>query len=81
VARLRRHDEHQRQLLRDVHLAAGLAEATEKIAIFATSQELGRLNEAGMEGMIMGFVDYNEELKYFGEKVLPVMKQAGLRQD
>jgi FMNH2-dependent dimethyl sulfone monooxygenase len=42
-------------------------------------EELGRLNEAGMDGMIMGFVDYNEEMKYFGERVLPLMKQAGLR--
>jgi hypothetical protein len=42
-------------------------------------EELGRLNEAGMDGMIMGFVDYNEEMKYFGEKVLPLMKEAGLR--
>jgi alkanesulfonate monooxygenase SsuD/methylene tetrahydromethanopterin reductase-like flavin-dependent oxidoreductase (luciferase family) len=42
-------------------------------------EEMGRLNEAGMEGMIMGFVDYNEEMKYFGEKVLPLMKEAGLR--
>jgi FMNH2-dependent dimethyl sulfone monooxygenase len=42
-------------------------------------EEFGRLDEAGMEGMIMGFVDYNEEMKYFGEKVLPLMKEAGLR--
>jgi FMNH2-dependent dimethyl sulfone monooxygenase len=42
-------------------------------------EEMGRLNEAGMQGMIMGFVDYNEEMKYFGEKVLPLMKEAGLR--
>ena len=40
-------------------------------------EELGRLNEAGMDGMIMGFVDYNEEMKYFGEKVMPLMKEAG----
>jgi alkanesulfonate monooxygenase SsuD/methylene tetrahydromethanopterin reductase-like flavin-dependent oxidoreductase (luciferase family) len=40
---------------------------------------LGQLNEAGMDGMIMGLVDYNEELKYFGERVLPLMKEAGLR--
>ena len=33
-----------------------------------------------MDGMIMGLVDYNEELKYFGEKVMPLMVQAGLRQ-
>ena len=42
-------------------------------------EELGRLNEAGMDGMIMGFLDYNEEMKYFGERVLPLMKEAGLR--
>jgi len=42
-------------------------------------EELGRLNEAGMDGMIMGFVDYNEEMKYFGERILPLMKEAGLR--
>jgi dimethylsulfone monooxygenase len=45
------------------------------------TEELGRLNEAGMDGMIMGFLDYNEEMKYFGEHVLPLMKQAGLRHD
>lgn len=42
-------------------------------------EELGRLNDAGMDGMIMGFVDYNEEMKYFGERILPLMKEAGLR--
>jgi alkanesulfonate monooxygenase SsuD/methylene tetrahydromethanopterin reductase-like flavin-dependent oxidoreductase (luciferase family) len=41
---------------------------------------LGQLNEAGMDGMIMGLLDYNEEMKYFGEKVMPLMVQAGLRQ-
>jgi len=45
------------------------------------TEELGRLNAAGMDGMIMGFLDYNEEMKYFGEHVLPLMKQAGLRHD
>jgi dimethylsulfone monooxygenase len=28
-----------------------------------------------MEGMIMGFVDYFEEMEYFGERVLPLMKE------
>ena len=41
---------------------------------------LQQLNDAGMDGMIMGLVDYNEELKYFGERVMPLMVQAGLRQ-
>jgi alkanesulfonate monooxygenase SsuD/methylene tetrahydromethanopterin reductase-like flavin-dependent oxidoreductase (luciferase family) len=43
------------------------------------TEELGRINEAGMEGMIFGLIDYNEELKYFGEKVMPLLKEAGLR--
>jgi len=29
--------------------------------------------------MIMGFLDYNEEMNYFRERVLPLMKEAGLR--
>ncbi|RZT85004.1 alkanesulfonate monooxygenase SsuD/methylene tetrahydromethanopterin reductase-like flavin-dependent oxidoreductase (luciferase family) [Pseudonocardia sediminis] len=37
------------------------------------------LSDAGMEGMIMGFLDYNEELDYFGEAVMPLMREAGLR--
>jgi alkanesulfonate monooxygenase SsuD/methylene tetrahydromethanopterin reductase-like flavin-dependent oxidoreductase (luciferase family) len=37
------------------------------------------LSDAGMDGMIMGLVDFNEELKYFGDSVLPLMKEAGLR--
>ena len=43
------------------------------------TEELGRLNDAGMEGMIFGLIDYNEELKYFGERVMPLLKEAGLR--
>jgi len=43
------------------------------------TEELGKLNEAGMEGMIFGLIDYNEELKYFGDTVMPLLKQAGLR--
>ncbi len=35
--------------------------------------------EAGIDGMIMGFLDYNEEMNYFRERVLPLMKEAGLR--
>ena len=42
-------------------------------------EEFSRLSAAGMEGMIMGFIDYNEELKYFDERVMPLLKEAGLR--
>lgn len=43
------------------------------------AEELGKLNEAGMGGMIMGLIDYHEELRYFGDHVMPLLKQAGLR--
>jgi alkanesulfonate monooxygenase SsuD/methylene tetrahydromethanopterin reductase-like flavin-dependent oxidoreductase (luciferase family) len=43
------------------------------------TEELGKLNEAGMDGMIFGLVDYNEELKHFGAEVMPLLEQAGLR--
>jgi alkanesulfonate monooxygenase SsuD/methylene tetrahydromethanopterin reductase-like flavin-dependent oxidoreductase (luciferase family) len=42
--------------------------------------ELLKLSKIGLEGMILCWLDYNEEIKYFGERVLPLMKQAGLRQ-
>jgi alkanesulfonate monooxygenase SsuD/methylene tetrahydromethanopterin reductase-like flavin-dependent oxidoreductase (luciferase family) len=43
------------------------------------TEQLADLNEAGMQGMIFGLVDYNEELEYFGENVMPLLRQAGLR--
>ncbi|WP_123026587.1 LLM class flavin-dependent oxidoreductase [Mycolicibacterium stellerae] len=42
-------------------------------------EEIGKLNEAGMDGIIMGMIDYNEEMKYFGDAVMPLLRQAGLR--
>ena len=33
----------------------------------------------GVGGFILSWLDYHEELKYFGEKVMPPMRQAGLR--
>lgn len=38
-----------------------------------------QLSKAGVDGMLIGFLDYYEELKFFGERILPLMKQAGLR--
>ena len=38
------------------------------------------LSDIGIEGVVIVWLDYNEELAYFGEKVLPLMRQAGLRQ-
>jgi alkanesulfonate monooxygenase SsuD/methylene tetrahydromethanopterin reductase-like flavin-dependent oxidoreductase (luciferase family) len=38
-----------------------------------------KLSNIGVEGMALVWHDYNEELPYFGEKILPLMRQAGLR--
>jgi alkanesulfonate monooxygenase SsuD/methylene tetrahydromethanopterin reductase-like flavin-dependent oxidoreductase (luciferase family) len=37
------------------------------------------LADLGVEGLAISWLDYHEELKYFGEKVMPLMRQAGLR--
>lgn len=37
------------------------------------------LNRLGVEGLILAWLDYHQELAYFGERVLPLMEQAGLR--
>jgi alkanesulfonate monooxygenase SsuD/methylene tetrahydromethanopterin reductase-like flavin-dependent oxidoreductase (luciferase family) len=41
--------------------------------------EFQKLSDIGMDGIIMGFLDYNEEMKYFDKAVMPLLKQAGLR--
>ena len=38
------------------------------------------LEQSGIEGMAIVWHDYMQELEYFEEKVLPLMKEAGLRQ-
>jgi alkanesulfonate monooxygenase SsuD/methylene tetrahydromethanopterin reductase-like flavin-dependent oxidoreductase (luciferase family) len=37
------------------------------------------LSEIGIEGIILSWLDYSEEIEYFGRRVLPLMEQAGLR--
>jgi FMNH2-dependent dimethyl sulfone monooxygenase len=38
-----------------------------------------RLKKAGCDGVQVNFFDYEPELEYFGQRVLPLMRQAGLR--
>ena len=38
-----------------------------------------RLKQAGCDGVQVNFYDYLPDLEYFGSRVLPLMKQAGLR--
>ena len=37
------------------------------------------LNAAGIDGLQLSFFDFKEDLDNFGENILPLMKQAGLR--
>lgn len=38
-----------------------------------------RLKAIGCDGLQLCFVDYQPELAYFGQRILPLLKQAGLR--
>lgn len=42
-------------------------------------EQFVKLSEAGCDGIQVNFFDYFPDLEYFGEKVLPLMKEAGLR--
>ena len=42
--------------------------------------ELVAIAEAGFAGTGLSFVNYLNELPYFAEKVIPLLKDAGLRQ-
>lgn len=37
------------------------------------------ISNAGMDGVILGFLNYESDLIHFGEKVMPLLRQAGLR--
>jgi FMNH2-dependent dimethyl sulfone monooxygenase len=39
----------------------------------------GRLHEAGCDGVQVNFFDYLPDLEYFGQEVIPLMREAGLR--
>ena len=41
--------------------------------------ELQTLSDVGMDGAILGFLDYHEEMKYFDDNVMPLLRDAGLR--
>ena len=41
--------------------------------------KLAELSRIGIDGFTAGWLDYAQELDYFGQRVLPLMKQAGLR--
>lgn len=42
-------------------------------------EQIVLLKAAGCDGLQLCFVDYQSELSYFGERILPLLHQAGLR--
>ncbi|KAK1658420.1 luciferase-like monooxygenase [Colletotrichum godetiae] len=44
-------------------------------------EQLGALHKVGIDGVQINFYDFAPDLEYFGEKILPLLKEAGLRVD
>lgn len=42
-------------------------------------EQMQKIHAMGIEGFILSWLDYLPELEYFGERVMPLLKQAGLR--
>ncbi|OWO92864.1 monooxygenase [Rhizobium esperanzae] len=45
------------------------------------ADKLVALSNTGVDGALLTMVDYNEELPFFNDRVMPLLKQAGLRND
>jgi alkanesulfonate monooxygenase SsuD/methylene tetrahydromethanopterin reductase-like flavin-dependent oxidoreductase (luciferase family) len=43
------------------------------------TEQLANYSSLGLDGLVLFFLDYNEELKFFERAVMPLLKQAGLR--
>jgi FMNH2-dependent dimethyl sulfone monooxygenase len=43
------------------------------------TEQLLQLNKAGVDGFQLAFYDFEPDLDFFGKRVLPLLKQAGLR--
>ncbi len=43
------------------------------------AEQLVALEKPGMDSVQLGFFDFLPDLTYFGERILPLLKQAGLR--
>jgi alkanesulfonate monooxygenase SsuD/methylene tetrahydromethanopterin reductase-like flavin-dependent oxidoreductase (luciferase family) len=45
------------------------------------AEKIVQIHRLGFAGATLSFVNFNEELPYFVERVLPLLRQAGLRED
>ena len=43
------------------------------------TDQLLHLSSSGIDGTLVSMVDYNQELPYWMERVMPLLEQAGLR--
>jgi FMNH2-dependent dimethyl sulfone monooxygenase len=64
------HKRHERVLGGNIHVM-GTPEQVVK--------QFMQLQDAGCDGIQLNFFDYEPDLDYFAARVLPLMKQAGLR--
>ncbi|TDZ35064.1 FMNH(2)-dependent dimethylsulfone monooxygenase [Colletotrichum spinosum] len=44
-------------------------------------EQLDALHKVGIDGVVANFYDFAPDLEYFGNKILPLIKEAGLRVD
>ncbi|KAF3889574.1 MULTISPECIES: LLM class flavin-dependent oxidoreductase [Nostocales] len=42
-------------------------------------EQFVQLKKAGVNGLQLSFFDFKEDLEFFGDRILPLMKQAGIR--
>jgi FMNH2-dependent dimethyl sulfone monooxygenase len=42
-------------------------------------EKLAALHKIGIDGVQLSFYDFKDDLEYFGEKILPILEKAGLR--
>ena len=46
---------------------------------FGPEKGYAMLKRAGIDGLQLSFFDFKPDLEFFGDRILPLMKQAGLR--
>ena len=60
--------------------AAWLCPTTLGTATFAGPDEITKLNELGIDGILISWFDFHDGLERFNEGVLPLLEQRGLRE-
>jgi alkanesulfonate monooxygenase SsuD/methylene tetrahydromethanopterin reductase-like flavin-dependent oxidoreductase (luciferase family) len=62
---------------------ANFAASAGSYALIGTPEQVAtgfkQIEEAGIDCVLLGMIDYVKELEYFGEKVMPLLKDIGVR--